>query len=269
MKIQEGPAAKVTLWLVAIIGLIIIYAPPLFLLGVSFNPELQPGLPKLADVTLRWYLELSEETRLTNALRESLFIATWTALIATALALSATLAYFELVHTKTAWFMTVLLPMFVPGVIQGLALSTVFRQVGISPSSYTVIASHLMWAMPFAFIVILTSFSAVKHHYLLAAADLGATWRQRFLDVILPLIAPGLVSAFLFSFLLSLNEFSRAVYLSGAQNTLPVTLFGLMNSGASPTIYAMSGLILLISLLVGTLVIAFVLFRAAHKPVAK
>jgi spermidine/putrescine transport system permease protein len=55
-----------------------------------------------------------------------------------------------------------------------------------------------------------------------------------------------MISAFIFSFPLSLNEFTRAVYLAGRQNTLPVVLFGKMNSGASPVIYAMSGAIFLV-----------------------
>jgi len=81
----------------------------------------------------------------------------------------------------------------------------------------------------------------------MAADDLGAGRFRQFWDITLPLIRPGLVSAFIFSFLLSLNEFTRAFYLAGRQNTLPVVLFGKMNSGASSTIYAMSGAIFLVS----------------------
>ncbi len=78
----------------------------------------------------------------------------------------------------------------------------------------TVIAGHLLWAMPFAFIVILTSFSAVKPSYLMAADDLGASrWRQ-FRDITLPLIRPGLTSAFIFAFLCfrSTNSPARSIF---------------------------------------------------------
>jgi spermidine/putrescine transport system permease protein len=145
--------------------------------------------------------------------------------------------------------MTVLLPMFVPGVIQGLALSVIFTRIGVKPSMVTVVAGHLLWAMPFSFIVILTSFSAVRTSYLMAAADLGASWYRRLIDITLPLVRPGLISAFLFGFLLSLNEYSRAFYLVGRQNTLPIAMFGKMNTGANPTIYALSGAILVTSIL--------------------
>jgi spermidine/putrescine transport system permease protein len=243
----EGSANRFVVWLVTVLGLAVIYVPPLYLLAVSFNPALQPGLPALSDVTLKWYVALAGERALLGALQQSLIIALLTAVLATSVALAAALAYFELHRNRTLWFLAVLLPMFVPGVIQGLALSTIFTRMGIKASALTVVAGHLLWALPFAFIVILTSFSAVKRSYVMAADDLGAGRWQQFRDIILPLIRPGLVSAFIFSFLLSLNEFTRSFYLAGRQNTLPVVLFGKMNAGASPTIYAMSGAIFLLS----------------------
>jgi spermidine/putrescine transport system permease protein len=256
MSTAEGTANRVLIWTLTILGLVVIYAPPLYLLGASFNPALQPGLPHLSDMTLKWYAALPADRALISALQESVFVGVLTASLATALSLMAALAYFELHKTRTTWFMGVILPMFVPGVIQGLALSTVFSRMGIKPSALTIVAGHLLWAMPFAFIVILTSFSVVRPAYLMAAADLGASkWRQ-FRDVTLPLIRPGLISAFIFSFLLSLNEFTRAFYLAGRQNTLPVVLFGKMNGGASPVIYAMSGSIFIVSVFLVAMIVA-------------
>jgi spermidine/putrescine transport system permease protein len=74
--------------------------------------------------------------------------------------------------------------------------------------------------------------------------------------VILPLVRGGIASSFVFSFLLSFNEYARAYYLVGRQNTLPLTMFGAMNSGASPTIYALAGAILAVSFgVVGVLLV--------------
>lgn len=231
------------IWLVGALGIVLIYAPPFYLIAISLNPELQPGLPSLSDLSLRWYRELAAERGLMGALRESLAVAALAAGAAVLLSLSAALAYLEMRRGRTLWFLAMLLPLFVPGVIQGLALSVIFTRAGIVPSALTVAAAHLLWAMPFAFIVILTSMSALRRSWLLAAADLGASWWRRTRDITLPLILPGIVSALIFAFLLSLNEFSRAYFLVGRQNTLPIELFGRMNSGANPTIYALSGAI--------------------------
>lgn len=250
----EGRANRWLIWGLVILGLLIIYAPPFYLIGISLNPALQPGLPALSDLSLTWYVALAQERGLLAALRQSALIATITALAATGLSLLAALGYMELQRRRSLWFMAVLLPMFIPGVIQGLALSVIFTRLGVKPSALTVASGHLLWVMPFAFIVILTSLGSVRRSYLMAAADLGASYFRRFLDVTFPLIRTGLISAFLFSFLLSLNEFARAFYLVGRQNTLPIEMFGKMNSGANPTIYALSGAIFAASILAVALI---------------
>jgi spermidine/putrescine transport system permease protein len=71
-------------------------------------------------LTLKWYASLLEERALVSALQQSAIIATLTAVLATVIPLAAALAYFELHRSRTGWFLTVILPMFVPGVIQGL-----------------------------------------------------------------------------------------------------------------------------------------------------
>src|SRR5438034_2650376 len=63
------------------------------------------------------------------------------------------------------------------------------------------------------------------------------------------LVSPGITSAALFAFLLSFNEYSRAYFLVGGQDTLPIYMFGAMNAGTSPTIYALAGTILIVSFL--------------------
>jgi len=262
----EGRGNLVLIWSVAALGLLLIYAPPFYLVAISLNPALQPGLPSLFDISLHWYAELAGERGLLAALRLSAVVALLTATLATGLSLLAALAYQELRRGRPAWFMAVLLPMFVPGVIQGLALSVIFTRLGISPTVATVTAGHLLWAMPFAFIVILTAMTGVRRTWLMAASDLGASWTRRFLDVTLPLILPGLISAFLFAFLLSLNEFARAFYLVGRQNTLPIEMFGKMSSGTNPTIYALSGAILGVSIICVLLVMFGQGSRGRHRP---
>ncbi|MBL4890975.1 MAG: ABC transporter permease [Rhizobiaceae bacterium] len=257
----ESTGIRLGAYLVTAIGLAIIYLPPLYLLAFSFNESLQPALPGISDLSLKWYIELANEGRLLSALRESLMVAFATSIVATIVALFAALAYLEMGKWRGSWFLFVTFSMFVPGVIQGLALSVIFSRTGIKPFWGTVAAGHLLWSLPFAFTVILTSLGIVKRSYLLAAADLGASWFRRLWEIIIPLTRPGLAGAFIFCFLLSLNEYNRAFYLVGRQNTLPIVMFGKMNSGASPTIYALSGAILIASFVA----VIFVLLFAGSK----
>ncbi|MFT7221192.1 MAG: spermidine/putrescine transport system permease protein [Candidatus Azotimanducaceae bacterium] len=257
----ESRAVRIIIWLLTAAALMVVYLPPLYLVGVSFNPALQPALPALSDLSFKWYVELANERGLLAALRESLLIATATTVVSVSVALAAALAYLELGRLRNAWFLIVLMPMFVPGIIQGLALSVILNRWEVVPFWGTVAMGHLLWALPFAFTVILTSMVTVRQSYLLAAADLGASWWQRVTQIVLPLIIPGIAGGVIFSFLLSLNEFARSSYLVGRQNTLPLVMFGKMNSGARPTIYALSGLILMVSIIA----VGLFMFLAARR----
>lgn len=245
----ESLRVRATIAGLTALALIIVYLPPFYLVGVSFNPALQPALPSIGEASFKWYVELVHENGLIAALWQSLLIATVTTVVATLVALASALAYLELGRLRDGWFLLMILPMFVPGIIQGLALSVILNRWHVSPFWGTVTLGHILWALPFAFTVILTSMVTVRRSLLLAAADLGANWWQRVTQIVLPLIVPGIVGAIIFSFLLSLNEFARSSYLVGRQNTLPLVMFGKMNSGATPTIYALSGLILMLSIL--------------------
>ncbi|HEV8340261.1 MAG TPA: ABC transporter permease [bacterium] len=227
---------------------LLIFLPPTYLLLISLNPGLLPSLPALSNVSLKWYVELLSETRMLDALRASVIIALLTAVATTAIALLAALAHRRMaMRWQGPFFALVVFSIFVPGVIQGLALSVIFRVLGITYSHLTVVAGHLLWSLPFAFIVLLTSLSVLRHSLAEAAHDLGAGEWQVFRDITFPIIRPGVASAALFAFLLSFNEFIRAFFLVGGQDTLPIYMFGVMNAGTSPTIYALAGSILLIS----------------------
>ena len=254
-----------TMRAVCALALLIIYVPPLYLLLLSFNPGLLPDVPSLTDVGLKWYGELLGEERMFAALRESLIVGLLTAVLATLVALPAALAYMEMRRGRVLWFNFVVFSMFVPGVVQGLALSVIFRVIDLKPTAWTIVAGHLLWALPFAFIVILTSLSVLKRNLVLAALDLGASWPRAVVDIVLPLIRPGIAGALLFSFLLSFNEFSRAYYLVGATDTLPIYMFGQMNAGTSPTIYALAGSTLMLSLACVGVVVLVLAWRRARR----
>ena len=106
----------------------------------------------------------------------------------------------------------------------------------------------------------------MKPSTIAAARDLGAGPLRAFVDITLPLVRANLISSFVFAFLLSLNEHARATYLVGRQNTLPLYMFGAMNSGASPTIYAFSGTIIVVSVAVVALVFAGLVGQQSRRP---
>jgi spermidine/putrescine transport system permease protein len=232
---------------ITVLCLMIMYAPVFYLLLASLNPDEQLGLVAPNRYSLSWYVALLDDQRLFRALKESAVVALATAALATPMGLAAALAYREMTRMRGIFFLVILSATLVPGTVEGLGLSAILRLVRVNPSWVTVTLGHLLWTLPFAIMVSLIGLSSVRSSTIAAARDLGAGPMRAFVDVTLPLIRGNLVSSFVFAFLLSLNEYSRAYYLVGRQNTLPLYMFGAMNSGASPTVYAFSGAVLVAS----------------------
>jgi spermidine/putrescine transport system permease protein len=252
-------------WLFATVTalcLAIMYAPVLYLFLASLNPNAQLGLVPASRFSLKWYFALLEDRRLAGALTESALVGLATAAVVTPIGLSAALAYRAMARMRGPFLLVVLSAMFVPGTAEGLGLSAILRVVGLTPSWITIAIGHLPWTLPFAAVVSLIGLSAVKPSVVAAARDLGAGPFRAFFDVTLPLMRASLISSFVFAFLLSLNEHARTYYLVGRQNTLPLYLFGAMNSGASPTIYAFSSAVFIISVAVVAVVFAWLAGRS-------
>jgi spermidine/putrescine transport system permease protein len=247
--------------IVTALCLVVMYAPALYLLLASLNPDEQLGLVAPTRYSLTWYIALLEDSRLSRALKESAVVAFATAALAAPIGLAAALAYRAMIRMRGIFLLVILSAALVPGTIEGLGLSVILKLVGVSPSWVTVTLGHLLWTLPFAIMVSLIGLAAVRPSTIAAARDLGAGPMRAFVEVTLPLLRGTLVSSFVFALLLSLNEYARAYYLVGRQNTLPLYMFGTMNSGASPTIYAFSGVVLVVSFAV----IALIFFRAARR----
>ena len=130
----------------------------------------------------------------------------------------------------------ILLPIFFPQTVLGLALLMWFNALGVVPSWKTAIIAHLVWIAPIATLVVSIrafSFDAALEE---AARDMGASQWQTLKEVTIPLLMPGVTSAGLFAFLLSWGNFPLSLFSTGADSTLPEWLFAKMVSGYSPLV---------------------------------
>lgn len=240
---------RTCLWALTISALIFIFLPSTYLLAISFEPSELERLPGgFNDLSFKWYERLFHQERLPGAIKQSVMIGLLTAGITAFLSVFAGMSHRRL-RKKSYLLGLLIFPVFVPGIIGALSLAVFFRLIHLRPSMYTVVLGHVLYALPYAAIVTLVSFSGLKEGFIEAARDLGASGYAVFKDIIFPLTRGGILGAALFGFLLSLNEFIRAYFLSGYQETLSIYMFGQMKGGADPSIYALAGFILSISIL--------------------
>jgi spermidine/putrescine transport system permease protein len=137
---------------------------------------------------------------------------------------------------RTAFQKLILLPIFFPQTVLGLALLMWFNALGIIPSWKTAVVAHLVWIAPIATLIVAIraySFDAALEE---AARDMGANTFTILREITLPLLMPGLVSAGLFAFLLSWGNFPLSLFTTGADSTLPEWLYAKMVSGYSPLV---------------------------------
>jgi putative spermidine/putrescine transport system permease protein len=126
------------------------------------------------------------------------------------------------------------------------------------------LGAHLTWTLPFGLLIMFAVFNRFDGRYEEAARDLGATPRQTFRHVVLPLIAPSLIGIGLFGFTLSWDEAARSSQAFGSdQNTLPLELTGLTTTVTNPEIYALGTVTTGVSFAV--ILVSLLLIRALRR----
>jgi ABC-type spermidine/putrescine transport system permease subunit II len=232
-------------------------AAVLFLLYLPLVPPLLFSVgvgSAVGDLTLRWYGEMWQNPLLVGSIKTSVLVALPTAVVTPALAVLAAMAVRELRIPRLIMAL-VLLPLFIPAVSMGLGMAFLFRLLEIPPSFWTIMLVHVAWALPFAFLIVLTVMATFDPVYLEAAYVHGAGRWRAFRDIELPLIWPGVSGAAVFSMILSFNETVRTALVQGPLNTVQTYIWStFLQVGLSPTLYALMSLLILLTLaLVGAM----------------
>ena len=128
----------------------------------------------------------------------------------------------------------VLLPIFFPQSVLGLAMLLWFNAIGLELSWKTAVFAHLVWIVPVVTLVIAIQVYSFDPALEEAAFDLGASRWQVFREVTLPVLFPGIFSGSLFAFLLSWGNFPLSLYTTGADTTVPEYLYAKMVAGYTP-----------------------------------
>jgi spermidine/putrescine transport system permease protein len=230
--------------------LIFLYAPIILLPLFAFNDSTIIAFP-LDGFTTKWFAELTAVRALRDALWNSLFIAVTSAVLATTLGLFAARAATRYTFPGKAGIMgLIMLPLVLPEIIVAVSLLVVIVQVfGLPLAQWSVIGAHTLICMPFCIAILNASFSNLDPALEEAAYDLGETKWSTFRLITLPLVMPGIISSLLISFTISLDEFIIAFFLTGAQPTLPVYIWGLMRfPGQIPIVMALGTILVLASI---------------------
>jgi spermidine/putrescine transport system permease protein len=241
-----------------------LFAPIVVLVVFSFNDS-RSGT-SWTGFTTHWYNDLRHDDLALKAFKNTMIVAITATIVSTII---GTLAAFALTRFKfrgrSGYSTLIFVSLVMPEIVMGIALTSFFlRLVDVELSIRTVIAAHITFCIAFVVIVVKARLTAFDNRLVEAAADLGATPFQAFLRVVLPLATPGIVAGAMLAFTISLDDVVISQFTSGpGSTTLPLYIFGEIRVGVSPSINALSTVVLFTALML--LAIAGVFSLRASK----
>ena len=228
---------------------IFLYIPMVVLILGSFNTG--KSLSEFEGFTFNQYKELFQDNDLLGLLGNSLLIAILSTAIATAFGTFAAVGIHNLKPRLRKAVMTMTnIPMTNPDIVTGISLSLLFVFIGTgmlgqkqSLNFWTLLIAHITFNIPYVILNVLPKFSQMDVHLPEAAMDLGCTPLRSFFKVELPAIMPGVLSGFIMSFTLSLDDFIISHFTTSGYETLPIFIYSMTKKKVKPDMYALSTLI--------------------------
>jgi putative spermidine/putrescine transport system permease protein len=228
---MESPGLRVALRIWVALVLLFLFAPIALIVLYAFNRSNIESWP-IASYSLHWFGMAWHDQQV----RQAFILSVKVALVATVIAVALGCAVGYALQNyrffgREAVSLLLVLPLALPGIITGIALNSFFTFTGIQFSILTIVIGHATFCIVVVFNNIIARLRRVPGSLSEASADLGARGWQTLRFVTLPMVATALVSGALLAFALSFDEVIVTVFTAGAQNTLPLWIFGAIRQG--------------------------------------
>ncbi|ARU58188.1 MAG: spermidine/putrescine ABC transporter permease PotC [Pseudomonadales bacterium] len=231
-----------------------LYLPMAVLVTNSFNKSKYGHEWK--GFSTKWYEKLWDNDALMQAFSNSLTIAVLAATLATVLGtlIAQGLYRYRFPLKKLSSGMLFVL-MLSPDIVLAITFLVIFIAIGIQLGFWSLLISHITFCLPFVVITVYAQLKDFDRNILEAAQDLGATEWQTFYKIMLPTLFPAILSGWLLSFTLSLDDVIISSFVTGPGfEILPVRVFSMVKVGVSPEVNALATILLAISLILVALI---------------
>ncbi|MBD9096888.1 spermidine/putrescine ABC transporter permease PotC [Haemophilus parainfluenzae] len=225
-----------------------LYIPIIILITNSFNED-RYGL-SWKGFSWNWYERLFNNDTLIQAAFHSVTIAFFAATLATIVGgLTAIALYRYRFRGKQAVSGMLFIVMMSPDIVMAVSLLALFMVVGISLGFWSLLLAHVTFCLPYVTVTIFSRLNGFDARMLEAAKDLGASEVTILRKIILPLALPAVVSGWLLSFTISLDDVVVSSFVSGVSyEILPLRIFSLVKTGVTPEVNALATIMIVLSL---------------------
>jgi putative spermidine/putrescine transport system permease protein len=247
---MESRTTRIALWAWVGLVLLFLYIPIIVICLYAFDDSNVQSWP-IKKLTIKWFGPAIHNGDMQQALWLSLKAAALATLIAIVL---GTLASFG-VHRfrffgREAISFLLVLPIALPGIITGMALNSYFTYWKLNFGLLTIVIGHATFCVVVVYNNVIARLRRVPGSLTEASMDLGADGWQTFRYVTFPTISTALISGGLLAFALSFDEVIVTTFTAGAQNTLPIWIFGQIRLGQQlPQVNVVVFLILAITII--------------------
>jgi len=260
-----------------------LYAPIALIVLFSFNSG--SNASSFQGLSVMWYGRAAGNSLMTDALKNSLFVAATSAGLASLIGTMAALALqrvkgpFRVVFDGLTY-----VAIMVPGIVIGIAtlvaigssndiMQWVAGWLGSDPTQLpkiragygSIIAAHTLFAMALVIVIVRARIAGMDRSLIEASMDLYADPWGTFRQITLPQLTPAIVAGFLLSFTFSFADYVVASFVAGSRVTLPIYVFSSIRRGVTPEINAIGTTVMLFSLTM-LIVAQTLLRRQARKP---
>ena len=242
----EAVSFEFVMTVIALIALVVIIAPSLIVLIVSFTSGFSLKFPP-PGYSARWYIELWNAWQLHFAAKNSFVVAMWSTGLSIALGVAAALAIARSPTLSTrvldSLFMS---PLVLPALAFGLSALMLFSLVGMPVSALTLVIGHTVVCVPYVVRNTVAALAQLEPTLLESSAVLGASRFYTFKRIVLPLIRPGVIAGAFIAFMSSFDNVPVSLFLrDAATDMLPIRMWQDLEGKLDVTIAALSGVLII------------------------
>ena len=223
-----------------------LYIPIIILIVNSFNAD-RYGL-SWKGFSWNWYERLANNDTLIQAAIHSVVIAFFAASLATIIGgLTAIALYRYRFRGKQAVSGMLFIVMMSPDIVMAVSLLALFMIVGISLGFWSLLLAHVTFCLPYVVVTVFSRLKGFDVKMLEAAKDLGAGEVTILRKIVLPLALPAIISGWLLSFTISLDDVVVSSFVSGVSyEILPLKIFSLVKTGVTPEVNALAKIMIIL-----------------------
>ncbi|MCF1455028.1 ABC transporter permease [Agrobacterium vitis] len=269
---QPRPASFYLLFSIFALYLAFLYGPMLCVFILSFQgPSGGMSFP-MVGFSFHWFQVLLGGAGgegvgdLHEAFLRSMRLAAIVAALTMTISVAAGMAYRRKFPGANLVFYSAIAAMVLPGIFVGFGIALAFHLLGYKIQWYSSgIGAQLTWSLPFGLLIMFIVMGRFNRSYEEAATDLGATSWQRFSQVILPIILPGVIGILMAGFTSSYEELARTSLNVGSGNTMPMEITGLLTAATSPVLFAIGTLTTAVSFILVIVMLLLAMLLAKRQ----